>query len=133
MEYSFGIEESLKKLAQLADTAGLMVVGSTSQKLRAPNPRTYIRYGKVAEIKSIIHALDVETITFEDEFSTGQLHDLEKTFGGNVRVYDHFILILDIFNQRATTHEAALQVALAQMEYSSPRLSKMGTHLERQE
>ncbi|KAL6336549.1 hypothetical protein AAG906_025100 [Vitis piasezkii] len=132
MEYSFGIEESLKELAQLADTAGLMVVGSTSQKLSAPNPRTYIGSGKVAEIKSAIHALDVETVTFDDEFSAGQLRDLEKAFGGDVRVCDRPVLILDIFNQRAATHEAALQVTLAQMEYPSPRLTKMGTHLERQ-
>ncbi|KAJ9674806.1 hypothetical protein PVL29_023999 [Vitis rotundifolia] len=132
MEYSFGIEESLKELAQLADTAGLMVVGSTSQKLSTPNPRTYIGSGKVAEIKSAIHALDVETVIFDDELSAGQLRNLEKAFGGDVRVCDRTALILDIFNQRAATHEAALQVALAQMEYQLPRLTKMWTHLERQ-
>ncbi|XP_002281042.2 uncharacterized protein LOC100247233 isoform X1 [Vitis vinifera] len=132
MEYSFGIEESLKELAQLADTAGLMVVGSTSQKLSTPNRRTYIGSGKVAEIKSAIHALDVETVIFDDELSAGQLRNLEKAFGGDVRVCDRTALILDIFNQRAATHEAALQVALAQMEYQLPRLTKMWTHLERQ-
>ncbi|XP_058086924.1 uncharacterized protein LOC131233997 isoform X3 [Magnolia sinica] len=129
---SFSTEESLKELAQLADTAGLMVVGSTSQKLSIPNSRTYIGSGKVAEIKSAIHALDVETIIFDDELSAGQLRNLEKAFGGNVRVCDRTALILDIFNQRAATHEAALQVALAQMEYQLPRLTKMWTHLERQ-
>ncbi|XP_034677309.1 GTPase HflX isoform X1 [Vitis riparia] len=132
MEYSFSIEESLKELAQLADTAGLMVVGSTSQKLSTPNRRTYIGSGKVAEIKSAIHALDVETVIFDDELSAGQLRNLEKAFGGDVRVCDRTALILDIFNQRAATHEAALQVALAQMEYQLPRLTKMWTHLERQ-
>ncbi|KAL5778069.1 hypothetical protein ACOSP7_010995 [Xanthoceras sorbifolium] len=128
----FSIEESLKELAQLADTAGVMVVGSAYQKLNSPNPRTYIGSGKVAEIKSAIHALGVETVIFDDELSPGQLRNLEKAFGGDVRVCDRTALILDIFNQRAATHEAALQVALAQMEYQLPRLTKMWTHLERQ-
>ncbi|KAL6216187.1 hypothetical protein ACLB2K_009413 [Fragaria x ananassa] len=128
----FGVEESLKELTQLADTAGLMVVGSTYQKLASPNSRTYIGSGKVAEIKSAIHALGVETVIFDDELSAGQLRNLEKAFGGDVRVCDRTALILDIFNQRAATHEAALQVALAQMEYQLPRLTKMWTHLERQ-
>lgn len=131
-EESFGIDESLKELAQLADTAGLMVVGSTYQKLSSPNPRTYIGSGKVSEIKSAIHALDVETVIFDDELSPGQLRNLEKAFGGDVRVCDRTALILDIFNQRAATHEAALQVALALMEYQLPRLTRMWTHLERQ-
>lgn len=129
---SFGIEESLKELAQLADTAGLMVVGSTYQKLASPNPRTYIGSGKVSEIKHAIHAFGVETVIFDDELSPGQLRNLEKAFGGDVRVCDRTALILDIFNQRAATHEAALQVALAQMEYQLPRLTKMWSHLERQ-
>lgn len=129
---SFGIEESLKELAQLADTAGLQVVGSTYQKLAVPNPRTYIGSGKVSEIKSAIHALDVETVIFDDELSPGQLRNLEKVFGGDVRVCDRTALILDIFNQRAATHEASLQVALAQMEYQLPRLTRMWSHLERQ-
>ncbi|XP_062023413.1 uncharacterized protein LOC133739648 [Rosa rugosa] len=128
----FGVEESLKELTQLADTAGLMVVGSTYQKLVSPNSRTYIGSGKVAEIKSAIHALGVETVIFDDELSAGQLRNLEKAFGGDVRVCDRTALILDIFNQRAATHEAALQVTLAQMEYQLPRLTKMWTHLERQ-
>ncbi|PQQ03854.1 uncharacterized protein Pyn_36902 [Prunus yedoensis var. nudiflora] len=128
----FGVEESLKELTQLADTAGLMVVGSTYQKLVSPNSRTYIGSGKVAEIKSAINALGVETVIFDDELSAGQLRNLEKAFGGEVRVCDRTALILDIFNQRAATHEAALQVALAQMEYQLPRLTKMWTHLERQ-
>uniref|UniRef100_A0A5B7BDQ1 Putative GTPase HflX n=1 Tax=Davidia involucrata TaxID=16924 RepID=A0A5B7BDQ1_DAVIN len=132
LENSFGIEESLSELAQLADTAGLMVVDSTYQKLATPNPRTYIGSGKVAEIKSAIHAFDVETVIFDDELSPGQLRNLEKAFGGDVRVCDRTALILDIFKQRAATHEAALQVALAQMEYQLPRLTKMWSHLERQ-
>ncbi|CAO2146803.1 unnamed protein product [Urochloa humidicola] len=128
----FGTEESLKELEQLADTAGLVVVGSTYQKLSTPNPRTYIGSGKVSEIRTAIQALDVETVIFDDELSPGQLRNLEKSFGGSVRVCDRTALILDIFNQRAATHEAALQVTLAQMEYQLPRLTKMWSHLERQ-
>lgn len=131
-EELFSFEESLKELAQLADTAGLMVVDSTYQKLATPNPRTYIGSGKVAEIKTAINAYGVETVIFDDELSPGQLRNLEKAFGGNVRVCDRTALILDIFDQRAATREAALQVALAQMEYQLPRLTKMWTHLERQ-
>lgn len=122
----------MSELEQLADTAGLLVVASTYQKLASPNPRTYIGSGKVSEIKSAINALDVETVIFDDELSAGQLRNLEKVFGGDVRVCDRTALILDIFNQRAATHEASLQVALAQMEYQLPRLTKMWTHLERQ-
>ncbi|VFQ62420.1 unnamed protein product [Cuscuta campestris] len=129
---SFDIEESLKELAQLADTAGLVVVGSTFQKLSTPNPRTYIGFGKVAEVKSAIRAFGVETVIFDDELSPGQLRNLEKSLGGDVRVCDRTALILDIFNQRAASREAALQVSLAQMEYQLPRLTRMWTHLERQ-
>uniref|UniRef100_A0A453HXY0 GTPase HflX N-terminal domain-containing protein n=1 Tax=Aegilops tauschii subsp. strangulata TaxID=200361 RepID=A0A453HXY0_AEGTS len=68
---NFSIEESLKELEQLADTAGLMVLGSTYQKLSSPNPRTYIGSGKVAEIRSAVQALDIETIIFDDELSAG--------------------------------------------------------------
>ncbi|CAH9080938.1 unnamed protein product [Cuscuta epithymum] len=129
---SFGIEESLKELAQLADTAGLVVVGSTYQKLSTPNPRTYIGSGKVSEVKSAIHSLGAESVIFDDELSPGQLRNLEKSFGADVRVCDRTALILDIFNQRAATREASLQVSLAQMEYQLPRLTRMWTHLERQ-
>ncbi|XP_058754413.1 uncharacterized protein LOC131627589 [Vicia villosa] len=116
---SFGIQDSLSELKQLADTAGLLVVDSTYQKLASPNPRTYIGSGKVSEIKSAINALDVETVIFDDELSAGQLRNLEKVFGGDVRVCDRTSLILDIFNQRAATHEASLQ------EYT-----KQGTHIK---
>lgn len=129
---TFGVEESLKELAQLADTAGLVVVGSTYQKLAAPNSKTYIGSGKAAEIKSAIDGFGVETVIFDDELSAGQLRNLEKVFGKDVRVCDRTALILDIFNQRAATHEASIQVTLAQMEYQLPRLTKMWTHLERQ-
>eukprot|EP00250_Pteridium_aquilinum_P024068 c2829_g1_i1 orf=43-1803(+) len=129
---SFGIVDSLSELAQLSDTAGLSVVGSTYQKLDHPNPRTYIGSGKVAELRAEVRALDVETVIFDDELSPGQLRNLEKALGNEVRVCDRTALILDIFSQRAATREATLQVELAQMEYQLPRLTKMWSHLERQ-
>ncbi|XVF51656.1 hypothetical protein PTKIN_Ptkin04bG0201900 [Pterospermum kingtungense] len=95
---SYGIEEPLKELAQLADIAGLMVVGSTYQKLASLNPRTYIGSGKVSEIKHAIHAFGVETVIFDDELSPGQLRNLGKAFGGDVGVCDRTALILDFFN-----------------------------------
>ncbi|KAH1204221.1 GTPase HflX [Glycine max] len=106
----FGIEESLSELSQLVDTAGLLVVGSTYQKLTSPNPRTYIGSGKVSEIKSAIHALGVETVIFDDELSAGLLEwrGIKQSIGP--------------FGV----------VSLAQMEYQLPRLTKMWTHLERQ-
>lgn len=129
---SFSITDSLAELAQLADTAGLVVVGSTYQKLDHPNPRTYIGSGKVAELRTEVRSLDIETVIFDDELSPGQLRNLEKALGNDVRVCDRTALILDIFSQRAATREATLQVDLAQMEYQLPRLTKMWTHLERQ-
>ncbi|CAM6123323.1 unnamed protein product [Calypogeia fissa] len=128
----FGIQDSLDELAQLADTAGLTIVGSTYQKLENPNPKTYIGGGKVAELKAAIQAFKAETVIFDDELSPGQARNLEKAFGDDVRVCDRTALILDIFSQRAATREATLQVELAQFEYQLPRLTKLWTHLERQ-
>ena len=104
-----------------------MVVGVTYQRLASPNPRSYIGIGKVSEIKSAIHASGVETVIFNDELSVGQLCNLEKVFGGDVRVCDHTALILDIFNQRAATHEASLQVAFCMQHMRATHLTK-GTH-----
>lgn len=129
---SFSTDESLEELSQLAETAGLKVVGSTYQRLEHPNPKTYIGAGKVGEIKAAILGYGVETIVFDDELSPGQLRNLEKAFGDKVRVCDRTALILDIFSQRAATKEATLQVELAQTEYQLPRLTRMWSHLERQ-
>ncbi|CAI5987981.1 unnamed protein product [Closterium sp. NIES-65] len=128
----FPIEESLAELSQLVETAGLRVVGSTHQRVASPNPRTYIGAGKVEEVRAAVAGMGVETVVFDDELSAGQLRNLEKEFGGDVRVCDRTALIIDIFSQRANTKEATLQVQLAQLEYQLPRLTRMWTHLERQ-
>ncbi|KAG9449621.1 hypothetical protein H6P81_009586 [Aristolochia fimbriata] len=97
------------------------------RSLANPNPRTYIGSGKVAEIKSAVDALDVETVIFDDELSAGLFRNLEKAFGGDVSVCDRTALILDIFNQRAATHEASLQklesVRQHRKQYRNRRLS----------
>ncbi|GAQ89368.1 hypothetical protein KFL_005150010 [Klebsormidium nitens] len=126
------VADSLEELAQLADTAGLRVVGTTHQKLEHPNPKTYVGSGKINEIARAVEASGAETVVFDDELSPGQLRNLEKVFGDSVRVCDRTALILDIFSQRAATKEGKLQVEMAQAEYQLPRLTRMWTHLERQ-
>ena len=128
----YGVLESLEELGRLADTAGLEVVGHTHQLLDERNPRTYVGTGKVAEIAAAVERTGAETVIFDDELSPGQLRNLERALGGEVRLCDRTALILDIFSQRAATREGKLQVELAQAEYQLPRLTKMWSHLERQ-
>lgn len=128
----YSILESLEELGRLAETAGLDVVGYTYQLLDVPNPRTYVGTGKVGEIAEAIRDTGAETVLFDDELSPGQMRNLEKALGKNVRLCDRTALILDIFSQRAATREGKLQVELAQAEYQLPRLTRMWSHLERQ-
>lgn len=136
--YGYTIQESLEELARLADTAGLEVVGSTFQQLEAPSPRSYIGSGKVLEIMESVQQTGANTVIFDDELSPGQQRTLERIFDkmlgteDAVRVCDRTALILDIFAQRAATHEGQLQVELAKASYQLPRLKRMWTHLERQ-
>jgi len=124
------VEDSLAELALLARTAGLEVVGQTTQHLVAPNPATYIGKGKVEELAQLRHELGYEIALFDDELSPSQQRHLEDALGA--RVVDRTGLILDIFAQRAQSHEGRLQVELAQYEYYLPRLTRMWTHLSRQ-
>lgn len=127
-----GLEDSLTELALLADTAGIDVVGWSSQRLERVNPATYIGSGKVEAIKAQIEALDVTVVIFDDELSPRHQRELEKAFGEDVVVLDRSALILDIFAQHAHTREGALQVELAQYEYRLPRLTRQWQHLARQ-
>ncbi|MCW5876044.1 MAG: GTPase HflX [Anaerolineales bacterium] len=126
------LDDSLEELSVLARTAGLEVVGGTSQQLASPNPKTLIGKGKVEEVKALADELDVSVILFDDELSPRHQRELEKVFGEKRRVVDRTALILDIFAQHASTHEGALQVELAQYEYRLPRLTRAWTHLARQ-
>lgn len=126
------VEESLKELALLAETAGIDVVGSTFQRFDKPNSATYIGSGKVEEVKMLVEGLDANVIIFDDELTPRHQRELEEIFGEEVKVVDRTALILDIFAQHAQTREGKLQVELAQLEYRLPRLTRMWTHLARQ-
>ncbi len=122
-------EESLQELQQLAETAGIEVASATIQQRNIPNPTYFIGEGKVEELKPLIEEFNVDAIIFDEELSPGQNRNLERTF--DVTVIDRTGLILQVFAQRALTKEARLQVALAQLEYALPRLTRMWTHLSR--
>lgn len=123
--------ESLQELAELAKTAGAVVVGSTTQRLEHPNVATYIGSGKVDEVVEERKRLEANVVIFDDELSPSQQRNLEKALG--VKVIDRTALILDIFATRAQTREGRLQVELAQMQYLLPRLAGQWSHLERME
>ena len=124
------IDDSLDELALLADTAGLRVVGTVSQKLDHPNPKTYLGPGKMREIAAMRSETPYDVVIFDDELSPSQARNLEEITG--VKVIDRTSLILDIFASHARTKEGSLQVELAQYEYLLPRLRRAWTHLERQ-
>lgn len=124
--------DSLEELALLSDTAGLEVVGETSQKLDRPNVSTYVGSGKVEEIAALAEETLADVIIFDDELTPRHLRELSKRFGQSVRVLDRTALILDIFAQHASTKAGRLQVELAQYEYRLPRLSHAWGHLGRQ-
>ncbi len=126
------IEESLEELTLLADTAGLEVVGMATQRLNSPDPKTYIRSGKVEEIKILLEETVADILLFDDELSPRHQRELEKAFGENIQVLDRTALILDIFAMHAQTRDGSLQVELAQYEYRLPRLTRAWTHLARQ-
>jgi GTP-binding protein HflX len=126
------LNDSLTELALLAETAGLSVVGQSTQHLDRPNVKTYIGSGKVDEIRSLAEEVKAEVILFDNELSPRHLRELEAIFGDRIRILDRTALILDIFAQHARTNEGALQVELAQYEYRLPRLTRAWTHLARQ-
>lgn len=131
----FSLDYSLAELEQLADTAGLSVVGTVSQTLPTPHPSTFIRSGKVSELRSTLHANDATIALFDADLSPGQQRALEEALSQNcapIQVLDRTAVILDIFAQHAATREGQLQVELALYQYRLPRLTRLWTHLERQ-
>jgi GTP-binding protein HflX len=123
------VAEHLEELTRLVDTAGAEVVGRVSQHIVAPNPATLIGEGKVEEVASEVTDSDASLVIFDEELSPVQGANLEREL--KVRVMDRAEVILDIFSTRARSHEAKLQVELAQLEYLLPRLTRMWTHLSR--
>lgn len=122
-------ESSLAELARLTDTAGATVVATATQKLDAPNPRTFIGSGKAEEIAGLCRSLAADVVIFDEELSPSQQSNLEKAMPKEVKVIDRTALILDIFALHATTKEGRLQVRLAQNQYLLPRLRGMWAHL----
>ena len=121
---------SLAELAELARTAGAMVVGDLTQNLRKPTHH-YLGKGKLEELKSIVQAKRVDTVICDDELTPTQQRNLERALDENIKVIDRTALILDVFAARAQTREGRLQVELAQHEYLMPRLAGQWSHLER--
>jgi GTP-binding protein HflX len=126
------LEDSLNELSLLAKTAGLVVVGKVTQRLRKPNPKTLLGSGKIEEIKNLVQETVADIVIFDDELSPRHQRELEKIFEDDVRVIDRTALILDIFALHANSREGSLQVELAQYEYRLPRLTRAWTHLARQ-
>ncbi len=124
------LDDSLAELRELARTAGVQVVGEVSQHLREATPATYIGKGKVTELKNLCEAQNCDVVIIDGELSPGQQRNLEEAI--NRQIMDRTALILDVFAQRARTHEGRLQVELAQYEYFLPRLTRLWTHLSRQ-
>ena len=123
------LAEHLEELTRLVDTAGADVVGRLSQQVASPNPATLLGEGKVEELRGMVAELDATLVIFDEELSPVQGANLERDL--KVRVMDRPEVILDIFSTRARSHEAKLQVELAQLEYLLPRLTRMWTHLSR--
>ena len=123
------VEEHLRELEELADTAGAIVVGELTQQLEKPHPGTYLGSGKIDELRDLVSDKDATLVIFDDELSPSQGKNIEDAVGK--RVVDRAELILDIFATRARTAEAKTQVELAQLEYMLPRLTRMWTHLEK--
>lgn len=125
----FDAEVSIEELEELAHTAGAEVLGKLIQKRERPEAATFVGAGKLAEIIAFCSAQDVDLLIFDSELTPSQQRNLEKLTG--VRVIDRTMLILDIFAARARTGEGKLQVELAQLKYSLPRLAGQGQSLSR--
>ena len=124
------VKEYLDELEFLAETAGVRSVKRFTQRLPAPQSRTYVGEGKLQEIAAYVEEQEIDFVIFDDELTPSQLRNLDKIFSR--KIYDRTSLILEIFMQRAATAYAKTQVELAQCQYLLPRLTGMWTHLERQ-
>lgn len=122
--------ELLAELQELVENLGIAVVGHTLVNLRSPSPATLVGSGKVEEIVGAARLLECDVIVFDETLGPAQQRNWEKLAA--IAVIDRQEVILDVFADRAQTREAVLQVALARMEYSLPRLTRAWTHLSRQ-
>ena len=120
----------LEELGLLAQTAGLAPVAQLVCKRKAPDPALFVGSGKADELKALAELHQASEIVFDQALSPAQQRNLERQLG--VAVYDRTFLILEIFAQRARSHEGKLQVELARLQYLSTRLVRRWSHLERQ-
>ncbi len=123
-------ESSLDELEALLDTAGGESLGRLIQSRQKPEHATYIGTGKLLELKTLCQNMNADLVVFDCELSPSQIRNLENVLE-DVRVIDRTMLILDIFAQNAKTGEGILQVAMANLKYTLPRLSGQGTELSR--
>jgi GTP-binding protein HflX len=123
-------DAELLELGELARTAGLEPVGRITAKRKAPDAALFVGRGKADEIKALAEELGATEVLFDQALSPGQQRNLERHLG--LAVNDRTLLILEIFAQRARSHEGKLQVELARLQYLSTRLVRRWSHLERQ-
>ena len=124
-------QSSLDELERLLETAGGVAFAKVLQVKSTFDARTCIGSGKVREIADLCHANDVSLVVFDFELTAGQIRNLEEDMV-DIRVIDRSMLILDIFALHATSGEGKLQVELAQLKYTAPRLMGQGKDLSRQ-
>ncbi len=120
--------DDLAELTALAESAGAIVVYKFQQKIRKINPSTYIGKGKALQLAERVGRFKADVVIFDNDLSPAQIRELEEII--KAKVLDRSELILDIFATRAKTKQAKLQVELAQLEYTYPRLTKMWSHLD---
>ena len=125
------VEKELDELARLLDTAGGEEVARLVQNKETPDPRTVIGSGKIWELSELCRNNGVKLVVFDAELSPSQIRNIEDDLGDDISVIDRSMLILDIFALHATTGEGKLQVELAQLRYTAPRLVGKGTQLSR--
>ena len=125
-----GFDASLDELALLAESAGDLAVARVVARRKAPDAALFIGSGKADEIKALVQAHQAEAVLFDQALSPAQQRNLELHLG--VAVADRTMLILEIFGERAQSHEGKLQVELARLQYLSTRLVRRWSHLERQ-
>lgn len=126
---TYDAEVSIDELEELARTAGAVVCAKTLQKRDRPDSATYVGSGKLEEIKEFAEANDVDLLIFDGELTPSQQRNIERET--DIRVIDRTTLILDIFAARARSGEGKIQVELAQLKYSLPRLGGKGTQMSR--
>ncbi len=124
-------DETLDELALLAGSAGDVAVARVTARRRAPDPALFVGSGKADEIKAMVTATAAHGVIFDQALSPAQQRNLERHLG--VQVADRTSLILDIFAERARSHEGKLQVELARLQYLATRLVRRWSHLERQQ